>query len=93
MLFTLRVFTVSGLQVYELLKAGGQPVSAPRRFMSDDEEFRQLRQQIHDGIEHVRQSIQRAKWLLSRIAQSQAPNTLAHPLKRPAEDRRKSNIA
>jgi len=61
--------------------------------MSEDEEFRQLRQQIHDGIERVRRSIQRTKWLLSRIGQRAAANALANPLKPPEEDRRKSNIA
>jgi len=61
--------------------------------MAEDEEFRQLRQQIHDGIDRVRRSIQRAKWLLSGIGQSVPPNTLAHTREHPAEDRRKSNIA
>lgn len=61
--------------------------------MSDDEEFRQLRQQIHDGIERVRRSIRRAKWMLYRMGQRAPQNAVFYDQNRPAEDRRKSNIA
>jgi hypothetical protein len=62
--------------------------------MSEDEKFRQLRRQIHEGIEQVRHSVQRAKWLLSRIGEKQAANTVVRGPKCPVDgEGNKSRIA
>jgi hypothetical protein len=90
-LSTSGAFVVSSLQVSKLLTASGRPVSE-QAFMSDDEEFRQLRQQIYDGIERVRRSIRRAKRLLLSIGQT-APRTFARGLGNAVDNERKSNTA
>jgi len=57
--------------------------------MHEDEKFKRLRREIQEGIEQVRHSIQRAKWLLSQVGRENPKNTSA----RSPEEKRESKLA